>query len=66
MKVPGVTGPTATLSAPITSLPNTSPLRLGTASEAVPRLLSFIALGTSSTMSTTMVLVTILPSESVA
>ncbi|MOA63154.1 hypothetical protein D3C78_1887810 [compost metagenome] len=70
MKVPGVIGPAfrprATLSAPITSLLNTLPLRLVTVSEAVLRLLSFIAFGTSSTMFTSMVLVTMLPSESVA
>ncbi|MNG06213.1 hypothetical protein D3C84_894410 [compost metagenome] len=70
MKVPGVIGPllgpVATRSAPCTSLPRTLPSRVSRVSEAVLGWVSSIALGTSSTMAISMVLVTMLPRLSVA
>jgi len=48
------------------SLVSTLPVRVSACSVAVTAFVSFTAFGTSSTMLTTMVLVVLLPSESVA
>ncbi|MNR41625.1 hypothetical protein D3C85_1600330 [compost metagenome] len=68
MKVPGVIGPlfspTVIRSAPCTSLLSTLPLRVSRVSEAVEALLSYTALGRSSTMFTSRLPVAVVPLSS--
>ncbi|MNN35908.1 hypothetical protein D3C81_1497760 [compost metagenome] len=64
VKVPGVTGPVDTRSAPCTSLVRTLPVRVSKVSDAVPALLSSTAFGKSSTMFTSSVALAVVPLSS--
>ncbi|MNJ59515.1 hypothetical protein D3C77_552020 [compost metagenome] len=65
-KVPAVIGPVGTRSAPCTSLLSTLPVRVSWFSVAVTALVSPAAVGTSSTIFTSIEPLAVLPSVSVA